>query len=125
IDPSGLINWKLVGKGIIGMIANGAMAVGGAILAETGVGAAVGVYGAYQFGASLGNVINGFADNPEGPSGPAQAATQTGMLLSGVEPESREWERGTFSCSSSLIRKDRHKTYYYANWEGGDDPRVG
>ena len=61
LDPFGLSpNWGLVGRSTVGFVANGALAVGGAFLAETGVGAVGAVYGAYQTGANFGNIINGF-----------------------------------------------------------------
>lgn len=100
VDPYGLVDWGLVGRGTVGVIANGAMAVGGAFLAETGVGAAVAVYGAYQTGASFGNIVNGCRDAPEGPTGPAQAITQGGMLAGGVDPNSRAWARGDIAAQT-------------------------
>ena len=99
-DPTGLVNWGMVGRGLVGVIANGAMAIGGALLAETGVGAAIAVYGAYQTGASMGNIVNGFLEHEEGPVGPVQTLTQVGMLAGGVDPDSRTWARGDLAATT-------------------------
>ena len=74
VDPLGLVKWGLLGKSALGFVANGAVAVGGALLAETGVGAVAAVYGAYGVGANAGNIWNALVDKEEGPTGPAQAA---------------------------------------------------
>ena len=100
VDPDGLVAWGQVGRGAVGVIANGALTVGGAALSETGVGAAVAMYGAYQTGANFGNMINGFFENGEGPSGPVQAATQVGMLVGGVDSYSRTWARGDIAAQT-------------------------
>jgi RHS repeat-associated protein len=74
LDPLGLVSWGLLGKSTFGFIANGVVAVGGALLAETGVGAVAAVYGSYGAGANFGNIINALKDSPEGPTGPVQAS---------------------------------------------------
>jgi RHS repeat-associated protein len=72
LDPFGLVSWGLLGRSAFGFVANGVVAVGGALLAETGVGAVAAVYGAYGAGANFGNIINALRDTPAGPTGPAQ-----------------------------------------------------
>ncbi len=99
-DPLGLVDWLMVGKGIVGVVANGALAFGGAFLAETGVGAAVAVYGIYQTSASFGNILNGLWEGPGGPTGPVQAATEVGMLVCNVSPSSRNWARGDIAAQT-------------------------
>jgi RHS repeat-associated protein len=47
IDPLGLVKWALLGKSVLGLVANGAVAIGGALLAETGIGAVAAVYASY------------------------------------------------------------------------------
>ena len=79
-DPLGLVNWGLLGRSSIGLVANAAVAVGGALLAETGVGAVAAVYGAYGVGANAGNIWNALtSDHKEGPTGPAQAVANLAL----------------------------------------------
>jgi hypothetical protein len=92
-DPDGRVKWGQVGKGAIGAIANGAMALGGLALSEAGVGVPIAIYGSYQFGANVGNIINGFRDVDAGPTGPVQTVAQTTMLVADVNPNSMTWKR--------------------------------
>jgi hypothetical protein len=92
-DPDGRINWWQVGKGTVGAVANGALALGGLALSEAGVGVPLAIYGSYQFGANVGNIINGFRDAGEGPTGPVQTVAQGTMLIANVNPNSMAWKR--------------------------------
>jgi RHS repeat-associated protein len=99
-DPTGLFRAGMFFGGLAGFVANGSIAVGGALLAETGIGAAAGVYGAYQAGGNIGNMINAFRsdDLPEGPTGPIQATAQITMLTAtDVSPSSLTWENVDFA----------------------------
>jgi RHS repeat-associated protein len=79
LDPLGLVNWGLLGKSLLGAAANAAGLAVAALAVATGAGAApgivVGIYSAYGFGASLGNLYNAIADNEAAPTGPAGAIT--------------------------------------------------
>jgi hypothetical protein len=93
-DPDGRdVAWGQVIKGTIGAVANGALAVSGAALSEFGVGVPIALYGSYQFGANVGNIINGFRGAGEGPTGPVQTVAQVGMLAGDVDPNSMAWKR--------------------------------
>jgi RHS repeat-associated protein len=67
IDPLGLINWIVVGKGAIATFGGGVMVVGGALASATGVGAVGGVPavigGSASFGWGVSQMITGFLDN--------------------------------------------------------------
>jgi RHS repeat-associated protein len=78
-DPDGRVEWGLLGKSIVGVLANSVVAVVGAAGAETGVGAVAAVYGAYGVGTNLGNIGNALFNQSAGPTGPAQ--TVTSVLL--------------------------------------------
>jgi len=75
IDPLGLVRWGLLGKSVVGVVANGTVVVVGGALAETGVGAVAAVYAAYGLGANLGNIGNALIEHDAAPTGPAQTLT--------------------------------------------------
>jgi RHS repeat-associated protein len=76
IDLLGLVNWGLLGKSVIGLVANVALVAAGVVLSETVVGVGVAVIGAYGTGASARNIYNALNDEEEAPTGPAQATAE-------------------------------------------------
>jgi RHS repeat-associated protein len=72
VDPTGEVRWGLLGKSVVGVLANGVVAVVGYAGAETGVGLVAAVYGSYGVGTNLGNIGNALLDQNAGPTGPAQ-----------------------------------------------------
>jgi len=65
VDLLGLVNWGLLGRSVVSLIANAAVVVGGTVLAETGVGAVAAVYGGYGVGTSALNIYSALTDSAQ------------------------------------------------------------
>ena len=82
VDPSGLLEGWLLTKSLVGLVANTALLVAGALTAETGLGIAVAGYTGYgiganlKIGANLNNAWNAITDQKATATGLAQGLTQ-------------------------------------------------
>ena len=74
VDPLGLFKTGVFIRGVFGAAVSFVGVVAGTLTAETGVGAVLGVYSAYNFGANVGNIVNAFRDENSAPTGPLGTA---------------------------------------------------